>query len=403
MLEKDSGHSDQPQGPQSDKQSIEELYSVPNWEERLEAARAQRERALARHLEAKKDRKAADTPKVAPFTMGLPRPEHTAPTGGTPDMTPDEAPETDVSNRFTALTDRLSRSLLVTMACFASLGFGLAVGLGALVGIGVLRTAPPAETATQKAPTPAEESSSMYAEPAPVVTAALPEPAPVTVAQPAALPEPAPETLAQPTAQIAVRPPVEPRAAAPALLTETHTAAQPDVPAEGALSLVAWLPLQPVVATDTPADQAALPVSPPDPLPGAEWILADKLGATGMNLDILDLRVYAPDAVPAGQLEGKLIQLANTGLTVENVQRVEFAVSTPHIRYYNAEDSIPAQALAEELSIEARDFTADQSGPVGLIEVWFEGVSKTNLAEELAGRRSGTYLFDRLRDKLRSE
>ncbi len=402
MLEKDSDHPDQTQGPQGEKQSMEELYSLPNWEERLDVARAQRERALARHLSAKKARKTSqvgdDDLRQEP---GLHKADHTDAsvlTAAASDVAL-TVPQTDASF---ATTDHVGRTLLVAMACFGSLGFGLALGAGALLGIAALRPSAPVEAAAQEAGPAAEDSAAMYADSAPVQVVALPAPALAPEPTPIAV---TPVTPEDPVTPVALEPSADMvvKAKAPAFLVETLPTTRPPSPAEGVLSLVAWLPLQPVVATDPTGDAAALPVSPPDPLPGQDWTLADKLGATGRNPSALDLRVYAPDAVPEARLKSNLSRLARTGLDVENLQRVDFAVSTGHIRYYNPEDSTPAQALAEELGIAARDFSREQSGPVGLIEVWFAGVSKSNLAEELAGRRSGTYLFDRLRDKLRSD
>ncbi|MCV3270734.1 hypothetical protein [Roseobacter sinensis] len=393
MLEKNSDHSGDPQGAQGEKPTVKDLYAVPNWEERLTAARAQRERALARHLQAKTTRTSEVEAIVAPPPDTAEDAEANG-ISGTADEHTVAAPESDVRR---GVLMRPGRTILVAMACFASLGFGLALGLGTLLGIGALRPPPPIiETATPQPDPPApDERVAMDVEPAPVVTPAPPDPAPV----------PATPPVTQVALPAAVDPPppakTPPLAKAQPLFADVQ--AQPNSPAEEPLSLVAWLPLQAFAAAETPADPPALPVTPPDPLPGAEWTLADKLAAGGTDLSVLDLRVYAPDAVPEGRLNASLAQLDDTGLSVANLQRVDFAVSTAHIRFYNAEDAAAAGALGKSLGIEARDFSAEQRGPLGLIEVWFAGVPKSALAEEIAGRRSGTYLFDRLRDKLRSD
>ncbi|WP_299676015.1 hypothetical protein [uncultured Roseobacter sp.] len=466
MSEKNGGQSGKPQVRKPGAPRKPAASTLPNWEERLMAARAKREQALAQTGEAEAD---SPAPTAPPLNFHTPPKQEDTETAAA--AVPSVAPSHTRSDLLATITQHPKRALLIAMACCASLGFGFALGIGTLFGLGAMRAGQPADSVAQETTAPTEAIARLEATPAPTPATAPPageaeapapevtppaaetaEALPTSEIEPRPLQAPAlpasdaptetaavdpapaerPDTPDAPAAilgvvEIAPEPTVPPetdagiaavevtqrppasraaearraiRAEAPFVAAQIDPA--PDAPAASTLSLVAWRPMQPAPGVIARTEAGALIPTPPDGLPGVKWSLADKLGAAGADLDIVDLRVYAPDAVPRGRLATNLERLEDTGLAVTNLQRVGFAVSTAHIRYYNSEDRAAAQALAEALEIEARDFTGAQNGPVGLIEVWFAGSARSTGQDELETRRGGTYLFERLRDRLRS-
>lgn len=392
MLKENNSRSRAPLSPAVGASKLTKAGFASNWEKRLSAARAKREQALARN--------GVQKPKVTDAVEQVT--EYVAQTGELLDA--DQAIPPDVQGEVAPVVvataplqraaeetagvsrARFGRTLLIAMACCSSLGFGLALGFGTLLGLGRMQTVAPAgpePTAIAGDTVPAQMNAGL-----PPVATALPTDTDAPSEQ---------EATTDAGAQALSDAVPLPDSFAPSV--EIYADLQLTAPEAGEASLVAWLPLQPVIPSELGV-ATAVPAATPDFTPGAERTLAEELGAAGTDLSVLDLRVYAPDAMPSDTLEADLARLQGTGLPIENLQRVTFAVSAPHIRFYNAEDTAIATALAADLQIEARDFTGQQSGPVGLVEVWLQGTSKGRSADQDANGRNGDYLLDRLRNRL---
>lgn len=265
------------------------------------------------------------------------------------------------------------------------------------------------------APLPHPESSSgLEPTPGPEPTpqrAAPPELAPVkTVIPSAPLVAPAPLTPANPKTAVL-------RAVRPGPKTDTLTAGSPSPPRSqsvrisrstallavaccGALgfglslgfatmaTVSTPLPTQaegpaPAAAEASVITRATLPDTP-DPVAEAETL--PPLGPPARpSFDApantpLKVHVYAPASVTTATLDQRKADLDRMGFETATVQRLNFTVSAPHVRYYDAADAASARALAQDMQIEARDFSHSGNGSPGRVEVWLDGTAPQQTA-----------------------
>ncbi len=176
----------------------------------------------------------------------------------------------------------------------------------------------------------------------------------------------------------------------------------PEPPVFAALSNVSWTSVD-VSRNDGPPDVSTAVRSgslPPALLPltlspGKEDWFA---GATGLRAP-LQMFVYAPESIPRHALDENLSRLGNSEAEIARLQRVNMRISTPHIRYFYAEDTDAAMALGESLGIEARDFRHMSGAGTGRVEVWLNGTAvrrRTGPPAEPYGPRGFTLLSDLL-------
>ncbi|MCV3272573.1 hypothetical protein [Roseobacter sinensis] len=312
---------------------ITELLSSGDWDQRLEAARAQREKVLAEKNRGPKPPPVDVVPKSEPADVtATPTP---APAAAAPMPPPEPAPglvpppepvrgpvpafartpppltapktEKPVLRAIrhqaiesvrrpsghvrTAATRRApslsGRAALLAVVCCVALGFGLSLGFGTALSIGAL---PEAEAE------------------APVITAASPT-------------EIAPEDAPQ----------------APAEEADT-----PDAPTAEAAPEIPLFDIAP--------DPPAAPVRP-------------------------RIHLYAPDSVTTAALDESKAELGQNGFEIATVQRLSLTISAPHVRFYDATDATVARTLARDLRIEARDFSESGNGAPGRVEVWLDGTT----------------------------
>ncbi|QJF51535.1 hypothetical protein [Roseobacter ponti] len=176
----------------------------------------------------------------------------------------------------------------------------------------------------------------------------------------------------------------------------------PDPPVFAALSNVTWTSVDPA-RNDSPPDVRAAVRSgglPPAVLPltlspeKEDWFA----GATGLRAP-LRMFVYAPESIPRHALDENLSRLGNSEAEIARLQRVNMRISTPHIRYFYAEDADAAMALGESLGIEARDFRHMSGAGTGRVEVWLNGAAvrrRTISPAEQVAQRGFTLLSDLL-------
>lgn len=85
------------------------------------------------------------------------------------------------------------------------------------------------------------------------------------------------------------------------------------------------------------------------------------------------VKVFAPGSVTEETLQDALKSLRSASREVPNVERVAFTISTPHVRYYSADDREMAAELAERMSVDLRNFEHVTNDTPGAIEYWMSG------------------------------
>ncbi|MGZ2258511.1 hypothetical protein [Roseobacter sp. A03A-229] len=130
------------------------------------------------------------------------------------------------------------------------------------------------------------------------------------------------------------------------------------------------------VASETA--ELAPPAKTPDPAPAAPTLAPTEAEAIPAILP--KIHVYAPDSVTTAALDQSTAQLGQSGFEVATVQRLSLTISAPHVRYYDATDAAVARTLAQDLQIEARDFTQSGNGAPGRVEVWLDGTTNRRSA-----------------------
>lgn len=92
------------------------------------------------------------------------------------------------------------------------------------------------------------------------------------------------------------------------------------------------------------------------------------------NLAALSIHVLTPASAPPDATDALVSTLKDAGYTVTEAAHVAVAVRQSHVRYYHVADAAAAQALAAKVGTKVRDFTTfDPLPPVGVIEVWIAG------------------------------
>jgi hypothetical protein len=127
-------------------------------------------------------------------------------------------------------------------------------------------------------------------------------------------------------------------------------------------------------------DTVTLPISPADtPLaPQASTLPVSRPAPAGG----LTLILHAPAALASTEVGAISGRLAAEGFPAPTSQAVDFTISQTNIRYFSPEDAKAAGAVATALNARLRDFTSfSPRPPAGTIEIWLagqgSGVTKT--------------------------
>ncbi|MEM8692409.1 MAG: hypothetical protein AAGG57_11045 [Pseudomonadota bacterium] len=338
---------------------VEDLLNSSNWEERLIAARAQREKVLAEKGQKPTSEHLQTTVELPQLPKSVIPPQAPRPSSAldaladrlsqdepSPQVVPSRrkpaplvaerrfAPASAARYSDASTMSWRNRAALIALSCGVCLGFGVAIGNGVGADQEVAIAAPP----TPLAPAPAQN-----------VPDAGEPPVPEQVTLPDDLP--LPERVASTDLDW---PAVEAREAEPTLEQSTSAEAPP------------------------------LPLFEFEPEMGEN--LAETLAALVTPADAFRLHIYAPDSVAQDKLDREVAGLEGTGLPIVDVQRVGLRISEPHIRFYNSEDARVANALARDLEIEVRDFSQQHSGSLGRIELWMDGSSNRQPAVRRTSR-----------------
>lgn len=397
-----------------EKVTAEAMLRSLTFQQRLDQARAQRERALqakgADELSPATLSKPWEKPTPAPEPADAPPPsrrlERTAPTLFFPAGSAPPAPVanlTDPSPKGQAATPLPAplpapRRTLLPKSGFVRTAIGFSLGLGIGLGIALLGRQPAPTTPTALPAPAAESATGIAAGPANppddqgaltgtvAVTSVFAEPAQtdVPLVTPAAADVRAmPSQASAPTAAAPEAPPAQPAAFAgvppqvwwPAdarLPSTTEEAALP-VPSRGPETMAAT-GLPPQIGPAPEADIAprygkeARQPPPADPLPLYSGVSVKILGAATANDPVLTTIAAT---------------LGDAGFPAPDIGHVSYKISQTHVRFYHVADEAAANVIARRLGVEARDFSQTAPPPPkGLIEVW---VAPPSVAE--AGSR----------------
>ncbi|WP_299829213.1 hypothetical protein [uncultured Roseobacter sp.] len=102
----------------------------------------------------------------------------------------------------------------------------------------------------------------------------------------------------------------------------------------------------------------------------------------------LQFFIHAPDGIPNDKLQSYVAELESAGIAVAEIGRERFRVSTTHLRYYSPETAAVAKTVANDLGVEARDFSANALN-AERIEVWVAG--RPRPSEEAQQPRTGFF------------
>ena len=337
---------------------VEELLTSSNWEERLQKARAAREKVLALKL-VQEPNTPPDQPAIASHEAA-------------------DEPESIVAASWSPW---MIRSVFVAVACFFGLGLGLAMGLGVIFGFAGM----PQNQAAERAP--AEEGAIQTSDLGPFSLGS------------GGLAEGQTAASAQSTAPLFEFSALEIDRSGVENLSQARVAeGAPTVPDRLAVDGVAppvpeleFVPVRGAAASDPlvggqgraePAESGT--DAPPLPLfefaedpeaEGAAKVLKPPAEIAAAPADTYRLYLYAPDSVGQAALDAQKTQLDESGLPIADVRRINFNISAPHIRYYNEQDAAMAKSLANDFGVEARAFTDRQDVAAGRIEFWLDGTS----------------------------
>lgn len=374
---------------EEDLPDVEVLLREGSFQQRMEAARKQRERVLALRS-TEPDQQFELTTIHQPWGKngwGTPsqRPPAAAPAGkatipaltnevvATVTRLPAAVPMPDTRSPGTAAASR-SRFTIVRTA----IGFALGLGLGIVVATSVPYFKGQNQTQVTAAPSSAPQPGPADGAPLSAQTqsavagnALLSDGAAITVPSSdatiqTALPVPAPPTEAErlPTADITDARPIL-QGLGDWLPQAPGNASLDTGEAEPALSIgdggitVRLAPSQPEVAALSDLPAAAL--APP--------LVADTSGVRSASIHIL-LSKGDGESV----LSPLTAQLVKAGFNVTATAETGTTIRETNVRYYHPADAEAAKVLAAELDVTARDFTnVSPSPPAGLIEVWLRG------------------------------
>lgn len=384
---------------EEDLPDVGSLLREGSFQQRMEAARKQRERVLAL--------RAADTNDQSDLVVvhkpwgrqGWEAPKPRRPAGPQaaevvlplPSDVADAYADADIyagSARLPALATASEGSALQPVGAKrggfiivrTSWGFALGLGLGIAVATAIpyLRSQnAPLETASMPA---AAASTPSAPASAPLVESAAPRSAPLQDENTVII-VPGRDAAAQVVAPVFGLP------------ATTDSMPAPDVSAEPILQgLSDWLPQSPVgPAPDAgeirfalaPGDKpmgarfaplmpdvsrlADLPVAEQVPPPAASALDGPDFSATSIHI----LLSKGGNVAEASPLAAKL---GAAGFSVTETAETDVSVRETNVRYYHLTDAEAAQALAAQLEVTARDFTGlSPAPPQGMIEVWVKG------------------------------
>lgn len=397
-----------------------------DWETRLREARALREEALSlRRANAEEE---ISAPVIGPWPT--PRDDAEQDTAQQEDNDTDDMPSQSPPGLLQRTISAAPQAML-TFSAAAGLAFGTVIGLGVLFVFGTGER-PRVETAVAPDPTPdptavGTEVASLVRPPSEeAAPPAIPIPAPASnaddmagasywtpalypveahpmIANPPVTPRPAPQTVAMPAV---LRPPAVPlrddvAEPSPRPDTAPTVAVAPDV--LDALDEAALLIPATVPAVRTPgllpssgqawSGGAAAPQALAQPQ-ATDAVFISQAGPATLGAEFF---LHAPDGLTQSKLNAQVAELEGSGVILAGIGREGFRVSQTHLRYYSPETAALAQAVAEKLGVEARDFTQG-SGNAKRIEVWVSGRPKA--APEPP---KPTGFFARLRDSFRND
>ena len=384
--------------------SAGDLLRSASFLERLEHARAQRERVLAQRAQnpdSSNDLRALHKPweKIAPNGQGKGTPvarpafrdlvpfekaAHAEPASepaahgilvSTPVADPAEQPQTERRKAFAGW--RMSAGFAFGAVLGLTLTWAMPVLLDRGTGRGADDPVPPT-SAVIPAPVAAGSVAPVLPEPtadSPAAIGVQSATAPATLgAAPATLvlmdappdntvtaqsPAPPPLIAFVPPEGLAPTPPPLQPSGAP-----QFTDATPATVAPVGLGAITGADLPPVRQALAPVmqDVAGLAVASPDAPIGQP------------DLAALNIHILAPAGAPRDTTDALVATLTDAGYTATEATHVAVTVRQSHVRYYHAADAAAAQALAAMVGAKARDFTTiDPLPPVGLIEVWIAG------------------------------
>lgn len=423
----------------SDTTPLRGLGALPSdWDERLAAARVQRQKVLKAGGNSKTKRPwfpseagmVEINPPRAVFSVKSAKPAmHIKPKKAKNLIEPVRGNQPAATHLTSSLaTQPISRLMAIGFACFFGLGCGVALSFGAIASLGMVfsdeLTANRGDPPMVVEPiVPDIPSSLAFAEPASIsAQVAPPEQSEVSGNVVTEAPEPftiaLPEILARfnpPQAnELTLSVPMEFKATfqrnpLPAPLKALSKDVLNEVSSEPTQAVAfasRIIPLsndtsiESVVMTDLEGVDAPPPVTvlsrlpvPKDtqrPLPAigepvdAQPSLASELGLRGPAAERYSLVTFAPTDVPDARIAKTTEHLQLTGFPVADGNWINFKVSTTHIRYYSEQDEMVALAVAETLGITARDFShIENVPPAGRIDVWIQGNRNPNEAERL--------------------
>ncbi|MFK7765518.1 MAG: hypothetical protein AB8B62_19800 [Roseobacter sp.] len=108
--------------------------------------------------------------------------------------------------------------------------------------------------------------------------------------------------------------------------------------------------------------------------------------------------MHAPDGLTDAQLRRYISQIEASGVEVAEVGRESFRVSTTHLRYYSPQTAEVAMEVAQEMGVEARDFSQNVSNNAR-IEVWVAGRPVEDDTSKQTSRGFFSWLSEDRRDQ----
>lgn len=108
--------------------------------------------------------------------------------------------------------------------------------------------------------------------------------------------------------------------------------------------------------------------------------------------------MHAPDGLTDAQLRRYISQIEASGVEVAEVGRESFRVSTTHLRYYSPHTADVAMEVAQDMGVEARDFSENVSNNAR-IEVWVAGRPIEDEANKQTSRGFFSWLSEDRRDQ----
>ena len=84
----------------------------------------------------------------------------------------------------------------------------------------------------------------------------------------------------------------------------------------------------------------------------------------------------APNTLSDEEVATAANEIRETGMSIGQVERVDFRISATQVRFFRPEDEAPAAVMANRIGAQARDFTSYRpSPPAGTIEIFLAGGS----------------------------